>query len=53
MHYVIGVVTGMLVALGIMIAVAPHCPTEDSCKPDYIKVNVGPVHFGYWTGMEG
>lgn len=52
MRYLIGLVTGLLVAFGIFVALQPHCPTEDSCAPQYSKINVGPIHFGYWHAKE-
>jgi len=52
MTYVIGLLTGVLVAMGIFLIASPNCPTEDSCNPNYVKVHVGPLHFGFWTGEE-
>ena len=33
--WVFGVLTGLAMAGTLALALQPHCPTEDSCKPDY------------------
>jgi hypothetical protein len=52
MSYIVGFLTGAFFVLGALLLTAPKCPTEDSCAPDYVKVNIGPIHFGHWTGKE-
>jgi len=46
--YLVGLLTGLLMAIGALLLMAPNCPTEDSCKPNYVKV----LEFGFWTGEE-
>jgi hypothetical protein len=44
----VGFIAGFAVAVGLAFASQPHCPTEDSCSPDYVHT----WHGGIWTGKE-
>ena len=39
-----GLVLGIVLAVLVMLAVRPECPTEDACRADY--------HDGRWTITE-
>lgn len=41
-------VSGAVLALGAVLVSLPHCPTEDSCSPDYQSHWFG----DFWTGKE-
>lgn len=41
-------VAGVIATLGLVWVSLPHCPTEDSCNPDFRHSWYG----GHWTGKE-
>lgn len=41
-----GFLAGVSLTLGVIWAMQPNCPTEDSCKPDYQSHWFG----DFWTG---
>lgn len=44
----IGFILGAGLVVGVAGWIVPSCPTEDSCRPDYVKV----WGIGIWTGKE-
>lgn len=45
---IIGALAGVALTVGTLGWIVPSCPTEDSCKPDFVKV----WGIGIWTGKE-